>query len=256
MTDTGDQSLLPPQGELAAWLARLTLGSAAFAATSRAAIFLLALQQRSRETFYADLCDALLPPELRVSRALDIGCAAGNLSFELAGRLGEQVIGIDSDPYLVAWARRASSGEPFEFPVRLDAAHFGVAVMEPLELQVPVQFVRNDLFRPPFAPGTFELVTLVNVLDSVAEPEGALGRAAELLRPGGWLMFASPDSWTTTITPPQRWLVRPNDWDRLFASAGLETIAQLDDLEWRLKDTPRLHHIYRVHGRLLRKLED
>ncbi|HNM79390.1 MAG TPA: hypothetical protein PKI89_13535, partial [Tepidiformaceae bacterium] len=77
--------------------------------------------------------------------------------------------------------------------------------------------------------------------------------AATLVRPGGWLLFASPDSWHLSATPRDRWRITPGDWDALFASAGLETVRCADDLEWRLKDTGRLHHLYRVHGRLLRK---
>lgn len=242
-----------PTGDLGAWLAKLRPGSDAFASTSRAAIFLLALQQRARETFYADLCEALLGGVAGVRSALDIGCGAGNLAFELAERLCAPVTGLDTDRHLLPWANRAASGEPFAFPVRLDAATFGAGEMPRREIPAPVRFVAGDLFRPPFAAGTFDLVCLANVLDSVADPEAALARAVELLRPSGLLLFASPDSWNLRTTPGAQWRTTTAAWDALFASAGLETTRTVDDLEWRLKDTPRLHHIYRVHGRLLRK---
>lgn len=249
---TGRSGALPPEGRLAEWLANLAPDAPAFAATSRAAIFLLALQQRARETFYADLCEALLSPDLRVSSALDIGCGAGNLAFELASRLGVPVTGLDNDPYALQWARRAATGEPFEFPVRLDAARFGVARMEARKAAT-TRFVAGDLFRPPFAAASFGLVCAVNVLDSVADPAGALGQAVALLRPGGHVLFASPDAWNLRTTPRSRWVTTTGEWDALFAHCGLVTVRTVDDLEWRLKDSPRLHHIYRVHGRLLRK---
>lgn len=244
---------LPPEGELGPWLARLTPESAAFAGTSRAAIFLLALHQRDRETFYADLCQALLPPDLRATSVLDIGCGAGNLSLELAARLGAPVTGIDTDPYLLLWAQRATRGAGFEFPVRIDAARFGVARMAPLAAHAPPSFILGSVFHPPFAAASFDLVGVVNLLDSLADPAAALGQAVALLKPGGHLLFASPDSWNLRTTPRARWRTTPAEWDALFAAAGLQTLRSVDDLEWRLKDSPRLHHIYRVHGRLLRK---
>ncbi len=249
---TPSPGAIPPEGRLAEWLANLAPDAPAFAATSRAAIFLLALQQRARETFYADLCDALLPPDLPVRWVLDIGCGAGNLAFELASRLGVAVTGLDNDPYALQWARRAANGEPFEFPVRLDAARFGVAHMEARRPEA-ARFLAGDLFRPPFAPASFDLVCAVNVLDSVVDPAGALGEAAALLGPGGHLLFASPDAWNLRTTARSRWLTTSAEWDTLFARAGLVTIRATDDIEWRLKDSPRLHHLYRVHGRLLRR---
>lgn len=250
---TGRSGALPPEGRLAEWLANLTPDSQAFAGVSRAAIFLLALQQRARETFYADLCEALLPPDLRADSVLDIGCGAGNLAFELATRLRASVTGLDNDPYALQWARRAAAGEPFEFPVRFDAARFGVARME-ARMATTTRFVAGDLFRPPFAPATFDLVCAVNVLDSVVDPAGALREAVALLRPGGHLLFASPDAWNLRTTARSRWVTTTGEWDALYAQCGLVTVRTVDDLEWRLKDSPRLHHMYRVHGRLLRKM--
>ena len=250
---TGGPRALPAEGRLAEWLANLTPDSPAFAGTSRAAIFLLALHQRARETFYADLCEALLPPNLPVTSVLDIGCGIGNLTFELGTRLNAPVTGLDNDPYALQWARRAATGGPFEFPVRLDAARFGLARME--ARAVPeTRFVAGDLFRPPFPPASFGLVSAVNVLDSVAAPEAALQAAVALLSPGGHLLFASPDAWNLRTTPRARWISTSEEWDALFESVGLATVNYTDDLEWRLKDSPRLHHIYRVHGRLLRRV--
>jgi SAM-dependent methyltransferase len=245
---------LPADESLAGWLRTIEPADPRFAAVSRAAIFLLALQQRDREPFYADLCESLLGEAAGVTTALDIGCGAGNLAFEMSLRFSIPVTGLDLDAHLLRWARRAFSCFEFNFPVRLNAASFGVARMAPSAHGAPsLQPVAADLFHPPFEAGAFDLVSLVNVLDSVAEPARALERAVELLRPGGWLLFASPDSWNLPTTPRSRWVITGQAWDRLFDRAGLETVTRADDLEWRLKDSPRLHHLYRLHGRLLRK---
>jgi SAM-dependent methyltransferase len=247
---------LPRDGELARWLTGARPDSPAFAALSRAAIFLLAIRDDARESFYADLCEALLPPGFPIGEALDLGCVAGNLMYELARRGAESVVGLELDAHVLRWAERAAPGGEFEAPVRTDAGHFGAGRMRiaPLPADARLTFVAGDAMDPPFGGGEFDLVTLVNLIDSVPKPTVVLEQAARLVRPGGHLLFASPDSWNGATTPITRWLAFDEaGWDGAFERAGLETVTRIDDLEWRLRDTPRLHHLYRVHGRLLRK---
>ncbi|MFN8618051.1 MAG: class I SAM-dependent methyltransferase [Dehalococcoidia bacterium] len=239
----------PPEGRLAEWLQRTGAGRSGlrrhlprghFPARPPAArprdLLRRSLRRLPRRTCRSDGCWA--------------GCSA-DLAFELASRLGVAVTGLDNDP--------CSSSGPGARPtasrsnsVRLDAARFGVAHME-ARRPGAARFLAGDLFRPPFAPTSFDVVCAVNVLDSVVDPAGALGEAAALLGPGGHLLFASPDAWNLRTTARSRWLTTSAEWDTLFARAGLVTIRATDDIEWRLKDSPRLHHLYRVHGRLLRR---
>lgn len=250
---------LPPEGNLAGWLADVEPGTARFNAISRAAIFLKALADSDRESFYRDLCDALLAGAERYETVVDLGCGLGNLAMEIAERVPGRVTGLDLDADLLRWAGRAATGERFEAPVRVNASDFAVLPMFVRRgpNRSPLRFICTNLLDPPFEPGSFDLVTLVNVLDSVPYPAVALRQAVALAKPGGHLLFASPDSWNVGATPPQRWLASTEaGWDRVFAREGLETIRRIDDLEWRLQDSPRLHHLYRVHGRLLKKREE
>lgn len=247
---------LPSKGGLAEWLARFEPETPGFISLSRAAIFLRALRPGYEDAFYAHLCEELLPPIDAGSALLDLGCGAGNFGFELARRSQASVTGLDLDAHLLRWAERLRDGGEVEIPVRVNAGRFSTGTLELTERSgfERLRFLCSNLLDPPFLPGTFDLVSLVNVLDSVAYPRVALRQAVALLKPGGWLLFASPDSWNAATTPKQRWLATtPAEWDRVFAGEGLETVSTIDDLEWRLQDTPRLHHLYRVHGRLLRK---
>lgn len=178
----------PRQRELGAWLARLKPESPEFGAASRAAIFLLALQQRERETFYADLVEALLPPGLEFSAVLDIGCGVGNLAIELATRLRTPVTGLDTDLHALRWASRAATGAALEIPVRLDASHFGVGTLAPRDA-FHFNPVFGDIRHLPFKGRSFDLICLVNILDQLAEPATALAEAANLLAPGGFVLF-------------------------------------------------------------------
>lgn len=245
---------LPGDGELAGWLRGRGPKTAAFGQVFRAAIFLRAMRSDAEEPFYADLCDALGVNSIAAGEVLDAGCGAGNLAFELARRGGWSVTGLDADAHLLRWAERAASGDEFEAPVSVHSGRVVVGRMRVRRIAGSVRFIHGDLLAPPFGDGQFGLVALVNVLDAVADPAGALSRAVELVRPGGHLLFASPDAWNAATTPVNRWLAATErGWDRVFGGVGLETVADTDDLEWRLRDSPRLHHLYRVHARLLRK---
>jgi SAM-dependent methyltransferase len=247
---------LPLQGGLQPMLAAVAPASPAFGPLARAAIFLRALRADGEEPFYGELCEALLPDLGPAAAVADLGCGAGNLAFEIARRAPANVAGIDLDAHLLRWAERAAGGEEFEAPVRIDAGRFAASPMR-VRPGMPgsrLSFAAANVLDPPFEPGSFDLVTLVNVLDAVPYPAVALRQAVALLKPGGLVLFASPDSWNGGTTPPKRWLATTEaGWDRVFTREGLETLRRIDDLEWRLRDTPRLHHLYRVHGRLLQK---
>lgn len=254
--DTLDIGPLPEPGALRNWLSELEPGTAAFNSTSRAAIFLRALADRARESFYGDFCEALLSPESAFNSAVDLGCGMGNLAVEIADRTGARVVGLDLDANLLRWGMLAASGEGFDFPIRTNANAFTTGSMQ-VERPVrgrEIRFICGNVLDPPFEPGSFEMATLVNVLDNVPYPAVALRQAIALVKLGGYILFGSPDSWNVGTTPRERWLATSESgWDRVFAKLGLETLRRVDDLEWRLQDSPRLHHLYRVHGRLLRK---
>ena len=242
---------------MAAWLGQFDRETPGFVSLARAAIFLRAMRVGYDELFYPRLCVALLPKINPDAEVLDLGCGAGNLAFELARRTGARVTGLDLDAHLLRWVERLRDGGEIEIPVRIDAGRLAAGALELGDHRSfeRLRFVCSNLLDPPFAPASFELVALVNVLDAVPYPRVALRQAAALLKPGGHLLFASPDSWNGATTPIGRWLATTEaGWDRIFESEGLETVERVDDLEWRLQDTPRLHHLYRVHGRLLRKV--
>lgn len=247
---------LPGTGGLERWLGTFPPDSPGFNAVSRSAIFLKALADADRESFYRDLCDGLLKTADRFANVLDLGCGVGNLAIEIGSRVAGRVTAVDMDASQLRWGARAITTHQFEAPTRMNASRFDSVSMslDLRRIRAEIGFICANLHDPPFERESFDLVTLVNVLDAVSDPIVALRQAVALVQPGGHILFASPDSWNIGTTPIHRWLATSEaGWDRVFTKVGLETVARIDDLEWRLRDTPRLHHLYRVHARLLRK---
>lgn len=94
---------------------------------------------------------------------LDVGCGAGATLRELA-RLGE-ACGIDVEPSAVEAAARRSG-----CPVRLGHLPDGV----------------------PFPAGSFDVVTMLDVLEHIEDDRGSLAAVERLLRPGGMLLCTVP----------------------------------------------------------------
>ena len=105
---------------------------------------------------------------LRGARVLDVGCGGGLLSEALA-REGAQVTAIDLAPDLIKIAKlhRLESG------VEVD---YRLSVVETLAAE---------------APGTFDAIACMEMLEHVPDPASVIAACATLLKPGGRLFLST-----------------------------------------------------------------
>jgi demethylmenaquinone methyltransferase/2-methoxy-6-polyprenyl-1,4-benzoquinol methylase len=108
---------------------------------------------------------------------LDLGTGTGLGAFVLARRFPEaEVVGVDVADRMVEVARRNT----------------------PSELGDRVRFQEADAARLPFDDGSFELVSLANMIPFFEE-------LARVTAPGGWVVFAFSGGADTPIwVPPER----------------------------------------------------
>ena len=122
--------------------------------------------------FELDECDFR---PLTGKSALDVGCGAGLLAEPLA-RLGASVTAIDAAPELIAAAMAHAEGSGLTIDYR------DMAVEE--------------------LDGTFDLVTSMEVIEHVADPQGFVRALAARLAPGGLLILSTPNrtAWSKLLT--------------------------------------------------------
>lgn len=141
------------------------------------------------------------------ARALDLGCAVGGSSFELARHAGE-VIGVDTSVRFIEAANRLSATGKLAFDARTegDLSNPAVAVIPPEIDRNRVRFQVGDALDLPDDLGSFDVVLMANLIDRVPRPLQLLERLPELLNPGGQLIIASPYTWLEEFTPRDQWL--------------------------------------------------
>ena len=147
---------------------------------------------------------SLLPTQ---ARALDLGCAVGRATFELARHCSE-VIGIDYSHLFIDVARHLQQRGSTSYAYVEEGLLTTLATAEvPAGInrhrvtfeQGDAQALRSDL-------GQFDLVLMANLLDRLRDPSRCLSALPSLLRTGGQLILTTPCTWLEQYTPRSNWL--------------------------------------------------
>jgi 2-polyprenyl-6-hydroxyphenyl methylase / 3-demethylubiquinone-9 3-methyltransferase len=158
------------------------------------------------------------------ARVLDVGCGGGLLAESLA-RAGAAVTAIDLAPGMIEVARLHAAESALEIDYRVCEA--GTLL--------------------PQAAGAFEVITCMEVLEHVPQPDALVETLAQLLAPGGTLILSTLNrnlrSFLTAIvggeyllgliprgTHEYERLIRPAELARWARAAGL-TLAELTGIE-------------------------
>ncbi len=202
-----------------------------------------------------------LSGDLPAGPRLDIGCAVGRTSFELAARDetsqadDDLVLGIDLHFAMLRPAARLLRGEGIALPCRRSGV-----VYEPRTCRLPAGPLRRGAERLdfwacdgldlPFGERSFAAIGALNVLDCLTSPVDGLRQMGRLLQPDGRLWMCSPYDWSSSATPFEGWLGGHSDRGvdgghsgrRLRAllaepalGLGLEIASYGADVPWRLR---------------------
>ncbi len=196
-------------------------------------------------------------------RALDLGCAVGRHSFELA-RHSELAVGLDRNFALVAAAAAIQRDGEVCYQRRLRGQQFATVAF-PQEAARNVLFLVADALDPPLPAAAFDCVAALNLLDNVSVPLILLGQMDALLGPGGRLVLGSPYEWRHEFCDPAEWLENaeldaPDMIRRILVG---ELIPQLQlrytvleeraEIPWTMRQHERFQALFLVHLIVARK---
>ncbi|NBX06028.1 MAG: bifunctional 2-polyprenyl-6-hydroxyphenol methylase/3-demethylubiquinol 3-O-methyltransferase UbiG [Betaproteobacteria bacterium] len=164
-----------------------------------------------------DWINSLVP--LKDMQVVDIGCGGGILAEAMA-RKGAQVLGVD-----------------------LAGKSLRVAQLHAMEAQTP-RVAYREIGAEDLAaelPGQFDVVTCMEMLEHVPDPESVVRACAALVKPGGWVFFStinrSPKSFLFAIVGAEYVLnLLPrgtHEYKKLIRPAELAAFARACSLELR-----------------------
>ena len=178
---------------------------------------------------------------LRQGRALDLGCAVGRSTFELA-RDYQEVIGIDYSHIFIK-AANSLKRDGSCMASRQDEG----SVTTNLEIQVDtsidrtrVSFEQGDALSIRDDIGQFDLVLACNLICRLKEPLHLIRRLADLVKPGGCLFLTTPFTWMESYTPKANWLGNGSEDSFDGLRRGLEPAFNLD-ADWDMPFIIREH---------------
>jgi len=169
-------------------------------------------------------------------RALDIGCAAGRATFELAQHF-DRVTGIDFSARFIGLGVQLAQQGVLRYTLadEGDLVFYKERRLDELGLDAvrdKVEFFQGDAcnLKPHFTG--YDLILAANLIDRLYSPRKFLSTVHQRLNPGGILMIASPYTWLEEHTPRDEWIGG-------FKQAG-ENLTTLDGLKAVLGEHFRL----------------
>jgi 5-histidylcysteine sulfoxide synthase/putative 4-mercaptohistidine N1-methyltranferase len=143
--------------------------------------------------------------------ALDLGCAVGRASFELAKGGFERVTGLDFSTRFFRLASRMQEEGYLRYamPLEGEILSFHETGLKELGLEgvrERVQFFQGDACNLPDKFTGYDLVLATNLIDRLYSPRRFLAAIHERLNPGGLLVITSPYTWLEEFTKKEEWL--------------------------------------------------
>jgi len=143
-------------------------------------------------------------------KALDIGCASGRATFELAKHF-DFVTGIDFSARFIGQGVHLAQGETLRYTLADEGelVQYKSRSLADLGLQSvkdKVEFFQGDAcnMKPQFTG--YDFILAANLIDRLYNPANFLQSIHERLNVGGLLMLASPYTWLTDHTPREDWI--------------------------------------------------
>jgi len=198
--------------------------------------------------FYPIRCvTEFIPLVGQLDRALDLGCAVGRSTFELA-RTTSEVIGIDLSQRFIAAALQIQRTGKADFR-RHEEGNIYTPIsrrLDPAIDRTRCRFEVGDALQLRLDLGTFDFILAANLIDRVSSPSKLLVTLANLLNPGGHLLIASPYTWLAEFTAPPEWLGTKAAWsDTTTLNAMQEKLGN----EFELVSAKDLPFLIREHVR-------
>ena len=170
--------------------------------------------------------------------ALDVGCAVGRLSFDLA-KTHDHVIGLDTSIAFIRKAREILNRGRLDFDLIVEGR-----LTEPRTYPFDdgqdfsrVDFIVADALALPFRTRAFATTAAINLLEKVPDPLRHLTEINRVLRKhAAMFLFSDPFSWDEAVSDPERWL--SGNGNNGYSARGIDTMRRMFAGDYGVFDPP------------------
>jgi 5-histidylcysteine sulfoxide synthase/putative 4-mercaptohistidine N1-methyltranferase len=143
-------------------------------------------------------------------RALDLGCASGRATFELA-QYFDSVTGIDFSARFVGQGVQLAEGGSLRYTLADDGelVQYKARSLKDINLnhvKYKVEFFQGDACNLKEPLKGYDFILAANLIDRLYSPAKFLNAIHERLNVGGVLLISSPYTWLTDHTPRTEWI--------------------------------------------------
>lgn len=143
-------------------------------------------------------------------KALDLGCASGRATFELA-REFKFVTGIDFSARFISQGVQLTNNDTLRYTLvdEGELVSYKSRSLNDLGLagiRGKVEFFQGDACNLKIQFTGYDFILAANLIDRLYSPEKFLSNIHERLNIGGVLMLASPYTWLVEHTPREEWI--------------------------------------------------
>jgi SAM-dependent methyltransferase len=143
------------------------------------------------------------------------GCADESYAVESSSRSINGHLSLSTIKRFIKNGKLLEVGASTGYFLNAARVDFDVAGLEPSQwaCQMARDRFRLDCYQETleaterFAPGSLDVVVMIDVIEHLTDPKAAIKRAAQLLRPGGLLYLVTPD-----IDSASAWVLRGSWW--------------------------------------------
>ncbi|MDG1953251.1 MAG: 5-histidylcysteine sulfoxide synthase [Gammaproteobacteria bacterium] len=185
-------------------------------------------------------------------RALDLGCAIGRTSLELAS-VFEHVDGVDFSARFISAATRLKETGSTRYKIKDEGEIFSFkdVTLETMGLNEwahRCQFWQGDACNLPQKFLDYDLVFAGNLIDRLYEPGKFLEKIHTVVNPGGLLILTSPYTWLEEFTSREEWVggfkrdgenLRTIDGLNDALSTHFDLVAEPADVPFVIRETAR-----------------
>lgn len=200
--------------------------------------------------------DFIMPhiAETHRKKVLDLGCAVGRSSFELA-RHFEQVDALDFSARFIQNAIKLTEHGEIKYMITDEGdlqslKSFKLADLDLGSRAGKVHFAQGDACNLKARYNNYDLVFAGNLIDRLYQPEAFLRDIMQRINAGGYLALTSPYTWLEEFTEREHWLggykengenITTLDSLQRILGSQFESVCEPVDIPFVIRETARKH---------------